>query len=89
MRLAAASVLVELYGEEGHVSMLSKFTMRFAGRYAELVYDLSEAVSVTGVSVFPTFAASGQCVAQTSFRQVLMTWSVTTQMASSNTSSHL
>lgn len=56
VRLAAASVLVELYGEEGHVSMLSKFTMRFAGRYAELVYDLSEAVSVTGVSVFASFS---------------------------------
>jgi hypothetical protein len=50
VRLAAASVLVELYKEDAHVSMLSKFTMRFAGRYAELVYDLNENVSVQGVS---------------------------------------
>ena len=49
MRLVAATALVQLYAVDDHVSLLHKFTVRFASRYAEIIYDLSEAVSVKGV----------------------------------------
>ncbi len=49
MRLVAATALVQLYAVDDHVPLLHKFTVRFASRYAEIIYDLSEAVSVKGV----------------------------------------
>lgn len=55
VRLAAATALVELYDVDDHVPLLHKFTVRFASRYAELIYDLNEAVSVKGVCLQQIF----------------------------------
>ena len=49
MREAATTALLALYSVPENVSPLHAFTARFSTRFAELVYDVSEAVAVKGV----------------------------------------
>ncbi len=45
----ALDALLEIYSNEENVSPLHGFTGRFQHRFAELVYDVDEAVAVKGV----------------------------------------
>jgi hypothetical protein len=49
VRETALDALLEIYSNEENVSPLHGFTGRFQHRFAELVYDVDEAVAVKGV----------------------------------------
>lgn len=49
VREAALDALLDAYGSEENLSPLHAFTGRFQSRFAELVYDKSEAVAVKGI----------------------------------------
>ncbi len=49
VRETALDALLEIYNSEDNLSPLHGFTGRFQERFAELVYDVDEAVAVKGV----------------------------------------
>lgn len=49
VRETALDALLEIYSSEDNLSPLHGFTGRFQERFAELVYDVDEAVAVKGV----------------------------------------
>lgn len=49
VRQAALDALLDIYSAEENLSPLHGFTGRFQHRFAELVYDVDEAVAVKGV----------------------------------------
>ncbi len=51
MRETALSALLDAYESEENLSPLHGFTTRFQSRFAELVYDKSEAVAVKGIQL--------------------------------------
>lgn len=51
MRDTALTALLELYSDKENHSPLHGFTARFQKRFAELVYDIDEAVAVKGVQL--------------------------------------
>lgn len=51
MREMALSALLDAYESEENMSPLHGFTTRFQSRFAELVYDKSEAVAVKGIQL--------------------------------------
>lgn len=51
MRETALTALLDAYESEENLSPLHAFTTRFQSRFAELVYDKSEAVAVKGIQL--------------------------------------
>ena len=51
VRETALSALLDAYESEENLSPLHGFTTRFQSRFAELVYDKSEAVAVKGIQL--------------------------------------